>query len=274
MAGKVVAALYGPHADTIAGLAFQRKLTMLLDEVGLRPQEMHGQIDVTQLRESCAGEANATLVIGWGRTDPPAWGELFRRGLEEVPFAQFMGLDLYERVRTDGRALSRPRFGAGSFWSRRVRQGLWDRFLAGHVVHARTMYGLKRVQEPAKGRRADRRVAIAPGDPEEVAIVRFIFQKFAHEHLSRTAICRLLNAQRVAPPARGRAWHSAAVDRILTNDLYIGASRFRDCVKYDVFPGMIDKATFFLAQAHLSQVRLLRVRMTPGPDKFSQARSL
>lgn len=249
---KVIATVYGPDVEMATALPFQRKLRELLEEVGLTTEEVFWRLDIAQLREAFRVEPTATLAVGWSMTESPAWGDLFRTGLSEIPFRQFLGLDLFERVSANGQEFKRPRFGAGLFWGRKIQRSLWDHFLNGCIVQTKTLYGLRRVEDRRKRHGKNRfSLNIEPGEPHEVAIVRFIFDQFVNQQLNRTQICNLLNAQGITPPGRSRAWNHQNVGTILSNELYTGASRLKDCVKYDVFPPLIDRSTYFMAQARL-----------------------
>lgn len=95
-----------------------------------------------------------------------------------------------------------------------------------------TAYGLQRelvdahLQPKAVLKHGDRKylhtdhVRLRPGSPEEVAIVRWIFQQFAAER-SETAIARELNRRAILTSA-GRPWNRAIIGRLLRNENYVG----------------------------------------------------
>jgi hypothetical protein len=253
---KVIATVYGPAVRIDEAMPFQRKLTDLLEEVGLTPQEVFWRFDAAQLKETLSKEPLGTLVVGWGMTGTPRWNVFFENELRDIAVRQFLGLDLYERISSKGTALAIPRFSAGQFWGRKIKRGTLERFLDGHIVQPKVFYGLKRV-EARKARRGGGLLpfTIELGNPDEIAIVRFIFDQFVNHNLSRTQICNMLNAQEIAPPGISKAWGHQNIGTILANDLYIGANRFKKCVKYDVFPAVIDKSLFFMAQAKLLEGR-------------------
>jgi DNA invertase Pin-like site-specific DNA recombinase len=63
-------------------------------------------------------------------------------------------------------------------------------------------------------------VRLRPGEPDEVAVVRWIFQQFAQKR-SETAIARELNRKAVVT-STGRPWNRALIGRILRNENYVG----------------------------------------------------
>lgn len=68
---------------------------------------------------------------------------------------------------------------------------------------------------------ADDRVFLVLGPPDEVKIVRKVYDWYLNEKLGDTAISRRLNAMKI-PTASGREWVAADVLNILTNEKYIG----------------------------------------------------
>lgn len=70
-----------------------------------------------------------------------------------------------------------------------------------------------------KAVRGDRTI-LAPGPPQEVAIVRRMFRMFVRQKVSVRTIARQLNAEGRHPP--GRAWTSVRVRSILKNEAYAG----------------------------------------------------
>lgn len=257
---KVIAAVYGPEASTSKVSSLQRKLAELLEEMGMKPHVVFGHLDIAQVEKELVEAPFCSLAVGWGLKEPPRWEGLFGKGFLDIPCRQLIALDLYERTRSNGLPLLHPRLNAGKYHGRRIQQGTMERFLSGIVVQVGTIYGLKWVKR--QGDKNGRRRAgftIVPGDPEEMAIVRFIFDQFVNQQLSRTQISNLLNAQCVTPPGKRRAWGHTNIGTILSNESYIGASRYRDCVKYDLFAPIVDKSLFYRAQARLNDHRHVRL---------------
>lgn len=65
------------------------------------------------------------------------------------------------------------------------------------------------------------RVILAPGPPEEVAIVMNMYEWFVHDHWTERQIADHLNALSIRTDL-GRAWNRATVHQVLTNEKYIG----------------------------------------------------
>lgn len=65
------------------------------------------------------------------------------------------------------------------------------------------------------------RVVLVPGPPEEIAIVRWIFDQFVKAHKTQLEIARLLNKRGIVTDLN-RAWTREAVHHILSCEKYIG----------------------------------------------------
>ena len=65
------------------------------------------------------------------------------------------------------------------------------------------------------------RIILVPGPPEEVAIVRQIFELFVSGQKSEAEICATLNKQGILTDL-GRRWSTGVVRQILSNEKYIG----------------------------------------------------
>ena len=101
--------------------------------------------------------------------------------------------------------------------SKKIRAALDTRRANGVFIGSKASYGYRRA--------ADRPGALEP-DPEAAAVVRRIFSDYLGG-MSKSAIARRLNAERVPSPAayagRGRSlWSDSSVDRILRNRVYTG----------------------------------------------------
>jgi hypothetical protein len=69
------------------------------------------------------------------------------------------------------------------------------------------------------------RIILVPGPPEEIAVVRQIFQLFTRKGMTRRAIAKLLNEDGV-PAEFGKAWTDRTVAGVLSNEKYIGNNVF------------------------------------------------
>ena len=112
-------------------------------------------------------------------------------------------------------------------------RGASQGFLQGGVAG----YGLRRLLIDAKGEpkgmlpqgtaksfRTDR-VLLVPGPPEEIAVVRRIFDLFVTKHHFKKRIARILNAEGV-PFTDGREWNEHHIRFILSNERYVGTLVF------------------------------------------------
>jgi len=81
--------------------------------------------------------------------------------------------------------------------SRRVSEARRDQAARGLRSGGRSPYGTT----------ADGRGGLRPGAPDEVAVVREVFEQFANESRSLRSIADDLNKRQVAAP-RGGAWHA------------------------------------------------------------------
>jgi len=80
------------------------------------------------------------------------------------------------------------------------------------------------VQILEKGQRKsiqNQRVTLAPGDPEEVAVVCLIFKEFVQAERTSGQIASHLNGQKIPSPG-GKRWSASAIRAILENELYVG----------------------------------------------------
>jgi DNA invertase Pin-like site-specific DNA recombinase len=118
-------------------------------------------------------------------------------------------------------------------------RGASQGFLQGGIAG----YGLRRLLIDAKGEpkgllpcgtaksfRTDR-VVLVPGPPEEIAVVRRIFNLFVTEHVFKKKIAKVLNSEGV-PFTNGRKWNENHIRFLLSNEratrgLWFSAKRHR-----------------------------------------------
>lgn len=108
------------------------------------------------------------------------------------------------------------------------------------------------------------RVILVPGPPEEVEIVRWIYQTFIRENKSESQIAEQLNVRGVKTDL-GRPWTRGVVHEVLTNEKYIGhniyhktASKLKQkritnpremwVQKEDAFEPLVPSADFYTAR--------------------------
>ena len=117
--------------------------------------------------------------------------------------------------------------------SEKVYRGCVKIAQQGYWAGGKPPYGLQRlllderrnpVQLLQPGQRKgiqNQRVTLAPGDEQQVSVVRRIFDEFVRRGRSTLQIADGLNRDRIESPGR-RTWDGSKVRRILFNELYIG----------------------------------------------------
>ena len=197
-----------------------------------------------------------TIIVAWGLESEPEWSKWAQdNGLLKIA-RQFWAVDLFERHSFYGHILNRPKIKAGSYWSRKTRQGKMRLFLKGYYIQSKEPYGMKRIPkiDPLQiSLSKPPHYVLDFGDPEKVEIVKQIFNMYVLHNRSRTEICNLLNAQEVKAPWNSSIWKTRNIKAILKNPVYIGANGYSGSIRYDVFPSILDKSIFFEAQAKISR---------------------
>lgn len=104
----------------------------------------------------------------------------------------------------------------------------------GWHVGARSPYGMRRMMVSQTGKQRGTmnfgerkslqsdRVILVPGPPEEVSIVRQIFQWFTSEKIYYQSIADRLNDMQVAPPTNTDCWTKGIIKNLLRNPKYLG----------------------------------------------------
>jgi hypothetical protein len=194
------------------------------------------------------------FVVGWGLEDEPKWQDwLNERDLAKYA-NQILLFDLCERKGQDGRRLLKPKVMAGPYWGEKTRLGYFDNFLAGHYLGTKVPYATRRVVkngEERDGKEDQDRYTLEAGDPEEVKIVRLVFDLFVNNNYSRVHICQVLNGSGVNAPGHAKKWFVRTIGNILVDPVYIGACKYLDCIRHDVFPQLVSKSVFYLAQSRI-----------------------
>lgn len=144
-----------------------------------------------------------------------------------------------------GRFALRTMMNVNQFYSENmaedIRRGLRDN--AEHLlVNGSLPYGYIRDE--------NRKHAI---DPEKAAIVREIFERYAHGERFIT-IAQDLNA-RGLKTKNGNAWNKGSFHRMLKNDVYIGTYRNTGVVVENAVPPIVDRELFDTVQAKLDERR-------------------
>lgn len=94
---------------------------------------------------------------------------------------------------------------------------------------------------------------------EEAQIVREIFNRFLSGE-ALISICRSLN-ERGIKTRHGTEWNRSSFNKMLTNERYIGTYIWKDKKTEDAIPAILDKQTFWAAQALLPEKK--RPRSSP-----------
>lgn len=195
-----------------------------------------------------------TIIIGWGLKSEPSWEGVFSRIQNVSALRQLIAIDLFEREGIDGRALEKPLLHAGKSAGRRIQLNNKSLFLEDNYLQSSTPYGLKKVRiypQDGPDKFDARSVTFEPGEPAEIEIIRTIFELFVNHDHNRAEICNLLNAQQVRAPNKSKAWNQKTIKSILECPFYIGANRYREFIKHDVFIPIIEKSIYYEAQARI-----------------------
>ena len=167
----------------------------------------------------------------------------------------------------------------------RVRQARLGYFQGGTPP-----YGARRVVVDREGRPradvapgarkpfADDRVVLERGSPQELAVVRRIFRRYARDGRGLETIARELNAKGILSVSGGK-WLSSNVDSVLRNEIAIGLyvtnrvtqvlgtkvkPRPQDeWVRVRVFPPIVRPSTFRAAQSRLGRCERERLLQAP-----------
>jgi len=248
------AIIYAPGADRAQCKHLVRKLQDKAHRMGFSKKDIQIRFDsVIKIKRSEKSNRMISLIIGWGIPSNPSWDRLFNEYSSLELVRHLFAFDLYERERFDGGILNEPRINAGKYWSEKVQENYLRLFLKGCYIRTNIPYGMKRVPIKSSVILSSRRghYTLEPGNPAEIKIVRLIFDLFANHGYNRTEICNLLNAQGIECKNKNSVWDTRKILTILKTPMYIGANQYGDCIKYDVFPTIIDKGTYFEAQARI-----------------------
>lgn len=250
------AIIYAPGVDRVQSMDLIRKVQDMSESMGFYPTEIKmlpEPLIENWWEKNC--DSLITLIVGWGLPSEPKWNSVLHKIVTANVARNIYAVDLFERKGVSGRLLDPPKVNAGKYWSRRVQEKNLRLFLKGYYIKNTVPYGMIRVpvKEPLDGAFFDRkRYILKPGRSAEIEIIRLIFDLFVNHDYSRTEICNLLNAQNVDSPNKSDKWSTGKIATILKSPMYVGANQYGECVKWDVFPPIIEKAVFFEAQARVS----------------------
>ena len=132
--------------------------------------------------------------------------------------------------------------------SRRVRHGLDTSVANGTFCGGYLIYGYQIRKEPTG--KPDRFIKYVEIDEEQAKIVRYVFKRYA-DGLSKERIAEVLN--KMGDRYKGRLFKGRDFDRWLTNKKYTGEFCFGNRKCDNMFPQIIDRATFDKAQKLLQK---------------------
>lgn len=94
-----------------------------------------------------------------------------------------------------------------------------------------------------------KRARLEPGEPQEIEIVRLIFELYACDKLHLSRIRNILIAENAPPPQRSKGWSIPMVKRILLDPVYMGANKYKDQVKLGTHAPIVEPWLFYAAQS-------------------------
>jgi len=121
------------------------KFRDFMDQIDLNGTDI--QVNLEPLIRSGQFGTNAeisTLIVGWGLSSKPTWCWWMNEISLPETVRQFIGIDLFERTRFDGRKLEPPKINAGKYWSKKTRQNNFKLFLEGYYIKPITPYAMVR----------------------------------------------------------------------------------------------------------------------------------
>ncbi len=242
--GKSIAILHAPNQppDVLAQLAARfRKVLKLLDA---DPGEMVCGSDSGDITRTLTVGDYETLIVGWGDLERPNWGEWFSCYLNIRQARHVLVFDLTDDDWPGGFPIRNARERRSGKANGLGNDKLFKRFSEGSFTGTQPPFGFQLSDD------ADPRVRLV-AESEEASIVRLIFDLYVTSRHSRPAIAHLLNAQQVRPPRNNAKWTPFKVDSLLTDPVYIGASRYKNFLRQNSFEVLVDPIVFYTAQAML-----------------------
>ena len=231
-----------------------KKLKRFTERINLHPNEI--RVNASPVKDITITENTdlpSTLIIGWGLAEKPRWTKWSYEINTSKVIKLFIAIDLYEKDGVNGRVLIVPNLKAGKYWRYKSWQTRCKLFLEGCYVSTFAPYGMKRIPKDIFN---DELMAfnphiLVPGSPQEIEIVRLIFDLFVIHNYTITEISNLLNAQGVKAPNKSKIWSGKKIKSLMSSPAYIGSNQYGACVKHKVFPALIDRSTFCAAQAKI-----------------------
>jgi hypothetical protein len=230
-----------------------KKLKRFTERINFYPNEI--RVNVSPVKDIIIIENNdlpSTLIIGWGLAEKPCWTKWSYEIKTSKVIKLFIAIDLYEKHGVNGRVLMVPNLKAGNYWRHKSWQTRCKLFLNGCYVSTFAPYGMKRIPKDVcnDGIPVSNHILV-PGSPQEIEIVRLIFNLFVSHNYTITEISNLLNAQGIKAPNKSKTWSGKKIKSLMSSPVYIGSNQYGACVKHNVFPALIDRSTFCTALAKI-----------------------
>ena len=255
------AILYAPGSGENTKKSLAQKLSNIIDQfnIGKTNIKVNPKFPINVYWEGNS-DSLLTVVIGWGLKAKPSWKTILPELKDFGSVRQLIAIDLFERKGLDERLLEEPMVNAGRYWSKKMQQYKQNLFFEDYFLMSSVPYGLKKVKVSNTEKNDYSpipRFASEPGEPSEVEIVKLIFDLFVGHDYNLSEICNLLNAQEIKAPKNSKVWSPRSIKTTLKCPLYIGANKFREFIKFDVFTSIIEQSVYFEAQAKISQMSIL-----------------
>ena len=124
--------------------------------------------------------------------------------------------------------------------SKRVRDGLDTSVANGTFCGGYLIYGYKIRKEPIVGKN-DKYIKYVEIDEDAAPVIRFMFEQYANG-VSLHAIAQTLNTQ--GKRFNGKPFTGRTFEKWIRNDKYTGVFKFGDRLCDNMYPAIIDRATF------------------------------
>lgn len=230
-----------------------KKLGCILERMNFYPHDIIVNASPSiEINKTRGNDIPSTLIIGWGLIEKPCWNKWAYEIKTSQVIKLFIAIDLYERYGVNGRVLIIQNV-KGNYWRHNSWQTKCKLFLNDCYISCIAPYGMKRIPKSIykNGFALPDRYKLVPGSPQEIEILSLIFQLFVNHGYTMTEISNLLNAQGIKAPNKSKIWSGKKIKSLVTSAIYIGSNQYGACIKHNVFPALVDRSTFFAAQAKI-----------------------
>ena len=145
---RTLAIVHAPGVKQAQLNMFVEKFREFMDQIDINGTDIQVNPNPEPLTRSGQfgiKEEISTLIVGWGLSSKPTWGWWMNDMSLPETVRQFIGIDLFERHRFDGRKLEPPKINAGKYWSRITRRSNFKLFLEGYYIKPTAPYAMRRV---------------------------------------------------------------------------------------------------------------------------------